>query len=119
MEEWLENNTHLQGNATYDSIYNDVEKILEDGIVTKEEQEYLIKILSKPVVDSKSNMRIDYIKKMIKNHHNIGIELIELIDDETMIQKIHDSAIKELRRILRGYAGFGSADTEIIFMVFF
>ena len=116
LEEWLENNTHLQGNQTYDSIYNAVEKILEDGIVTKEEQEYLIKLLSKPVVDSKSNMRIDYIKKLIKNHRNIGVELIELIDDETMIQKIHDSAIKELRRILRGYAGFGSADTEIIFI---
>ena len=46
LNKWLEENSNLAGNYPFDVITEAVTDILEDGVVTDEEREYLMKILS-------------------------------------------------------------------------
>ena len=39
---WLEDNSYLSGNYPYDRIYNKLAAVLEDGIITSQEQEELL-----------------------------------------------------------------------------
>ena len=59
LQEWLYNNAFLKGHFPYDRVYSTVEEVLEDGIVTKEESDYLIKEIAailNPVEQLKSSV---------------------------------------------------------------
>ena len=43
LQEWLYNNAFLKGHFPYDKIFLTVERVLEDGVITKEESDFLIK----------------------------------------------------------------------------
>jgi len=73
-------------------------------------------LISSSIIDSKSNLRIEYLKKQIRARDIIGIDLIELIDNEDMICKIHYSAEIQLKRKMESYSGISGADDEIIFL---
>ena len=59
LQEWLYNNAFLKGHFPYDKVFSTVEKVLEDGVVTKEESDYLIKEIAailNPVEQLKSSV---------------------------------------------------------------
>lgn len=113
---WLKNNTHLENIKVYENIYKIVKDILKDNIVTKEEQKELLELLSNSIIDSKFDLKIDYLKKLVLNRENIGMNLIESIDDEILIEKIHENAQGQLSRILNSYSGSASIDNELVFI---
>ena len=92
LNNWLNNNKQLRGITVYDNIALIVTKVLKDNIVTSDEQEELLRLISSSIIDSKTNLRIEYLKKQIRARNIIGIDLIELIDNEDMIHKIHYTA---------------------------
>ena len=98
LNNWLNNNKQLRGITVYDNITLIVAKVLEDNIVTSDEQEELLRLISSSIIDSKTNLRIEYLKKQIRARNIIGIDLIELIDNEDMIHKIHYTAEIQLKR---------------------
>lgn len=116
LNNWLNNNKQLRGITVYDNITLIVTKVLEDNIVTSDEQEELLQLISSSIIDSKTNLRIEFLKKQIRARNIIGIDLIELIDNEDMIHKIHYTAEIQLKRKLESYSGISGADDEIIFL---
>ena len=116
LNNWLNDNKQLRGITVYDNISLIVMKVLDDNIVTTDEQKELLHLISSSIIDSKSNLRIEYLKKQIRARNIIGIDLIELIDNEDMIRKIHYSAEIQLKRKMESYSGISVADDEIIFL---
>lgn len=116
LNNWLNDNKQLRGINVYDNISLIVMKVLEDNVVTSDEQKELLNLISSSIIDSKSNLRIEYLKKQIRARDIIGIDLIELIDNEDMIRKIHYSAEIQLKRKMESYSGISGADDEIIFL---
>ena len=116
LNKWLNDNKQLRGITVYDNISLIVTKVLEDNIVTSDEQKELLQLISSSIIDSKTNLRIEYLKKQIKERKVIGIDLIELIDNEDMIHKIHYSAEIQLKRKVESYSEISGTDDEIIFL---
>lgn len=69
LNNWLERNSHLSGNYPFDTIYKAVSEVLEDGIITDEEKNFLLDILSdftNPVESCSENIdNIDLTDKQI------------------------------------------------------
>ena len=84
-----------------------IEDILEDGIVTEEEQSELLEMLQNRIRESQFEVKLEYLCAQVKERKNIGVELIDILDDERVIQEIHRRAeIKLLQRLewnVRGY----------------
>ena len=55
LNNWLNNNKQLRGITVYDNIALIVTKVLEDNIVTSDEQEELLRLISSSIIDSKTN----------------------------------------------------------------
>ncbi len=65
LSSWMEDHTDLQGNPPFDHIFNALDKVLEDGIITQEELDGLKDIFSNfvdPVQSRKCQDRITSIK---------------------------------------------------------
>lgn len=63
-----------------------VDNILEDGIVTEEEQKQLLGMLSDRIIDSQFETKLDDLCKQVKARKNIGIDLIDILDNEIAIK---------------------------------
>ena len=116
LHSWLKNKNHLHGVKAYEQIYKIIEEILKDNIITVEEQKMLLEILSNSILDSKSSLKIEYLKKMVLNHKNIGVNIIEIMGNESIIHKIHESAQGQLSRTLNSYSGSALIDNELVFI---
>ena len=92
-----------------------IDKILEDGIVTKEEQSQLLDILQDRIHKSQFNNKIAHLRRLVKERENIGIDLIELLDNEDDMNEIHLQAERQLDKALSSYSGVLS-DSETVFI---
>ena len=96
------------------TIYSKLLEILEDGIITKNEQHDLIELLNKIIKDSQLEAKIDHIRYLIRNHKNIGLELIDLLNNQEAIDYIHSKAEKQLLLAMRSYSGCHFSDPQIV-----
>ncbi len=114
LKQWMDDNGDLiKTHSSNQEIAETIENILEDGIVTEEEQDNLLSLLSEKIQDSQLESKIDYLCKLVKQRKNIGVEIIDILDNEKSIFKIHKRAEEQLIRALNSYSGF-CANREII-----
>ena len=91
-----------------------IDSILEDGVVTEEEQEQLLQMLTVRIGLAHVETKIDYLRKQVKARNNIGIDLIDILDNEDVIEDIHRLAEYQLSQALLSYSGSFMADPEIV-----
>ena len=65
-----------------------IDRILEDGIVTKEEQTQLLDILKDRIHKLQFNNKLAYLRKLVKEKENIEIYLIYLLDNQDNMNEI-------------------------------
>ena len=106
------NNLHKNNNEV--KIKNALNDILQDGIITIEEQDYLLNLLKDKIGTLKLDSKIEYLKKLIKGKNNIGIELIDLLDSNNNMDYIHNMAQIQLKNALNSYSGLSIKDPEIV-----
>ena len=92
-----------------------IDRILEDGIVTKEEQSQLLDILQDRIHKSQFNSKIAHLRRLVKERENIGVDLIELLDNEDDMNEIHLQAERQLDKALSSYSG-ALNDPETVFI---
>ena len=92
-----------------------IDRILEDGIVTKEEQTQLLDILKDRIHKLQFNNKLAYLRKLVKERENIGIDLIDLLDNEDDMNEIHMQAERQLNSALSSFSGVLS-DSETVFI---
>ncbi len=116
LQNWLNKNWHLQGSYLYDQVTEVVNKIMMDKVIEEVETEYLLVILDELLNNYYIAQKIKLIKMYLKARENIGVKLIELIDDNNLIMKIHQEAQKQLLKLLETKCSIKEVDSDIIFI---
>lgn len=68
LSSWMEDHIELQGNALFDRIFNALDKVFEDGVVTQEELEHLKNLFADFVDPVKSRCCHDEITSIYGKH---------------------------------------------------
>ena len=90
-----------------------IDDILDDGVVTEEEQSVLLDMLSDRINNSQFETKLDYLCKLVRNRRNIGTDLIDILDNDIAMKEIHKRAEIQLMNGLSSYSGY-IANQEII-----
>lgn len=113
---WLEINKKLKGTYFYDRLVLVVNEVLEDGKLDDKEKNTLKTLLTFLLKDNKINQKIDILKNKIVEKEIIGMQLISLIDDSTIVKKIHNAALQQLKKLFTKNCSVYSIDCEIVFL---
>ena len=114
---WIsENRDDVTSQGFTSKLFQIIDNILEDNKITKKEQQVLLQLLSARINDSQIRTKIEYLCKQVKAHENIGLDLIDLLDNENAIKIIHDEAERQLAMALRSYMGSEVRNPEIVFV---
>lgn len=113
---WMSENTQLLGTYFYDRLHIVVNDVLKDRALDDTEKNKLKVLLSFLLKDNSLNQRIEVLKNKVKEKEIIGNQLIELIDDNTIIQKIHKQAMTQIRILINRNCSVYAIDCEIIFL---
>lgn len=117
LKQWLEAYGHIiKYHRPSAKLYCLVESILEDGIITQNEQDELLKLLNERVDRSHVETKLDYLRRLVREKKNIGVEIIDLLDNEDVIDEIHSMAEYQLKKALISYSGTEMNDPEIVFI---
>lgn len=117
LRDWMSDNGDDVGSQESASkLFQIIDDVLEDNVITDEEQQMLLRILSAKIEDSKIRTRIGYLCKQVKAHKNIGLDLIDLLDNENTVEIIHDEAEGQLNMALESYTGCMVRKSEIVFV---
>lgn len=116
LSEWLNNNIHLSGTLLYDKMRLIIKNVMQDGILDNEEKQE-IKALSTFLLKNNSLIyQVNDLKEKVKKGEIIGNQLIDLINDDTIISKIHNESIRQLNILLEGDGSVYYVDSEIIYL---
>ena len=116
LQKWLLKNTHLSGTYFYERLIKEIKEVLSDGILDDQEKLQLKILLTFLLKDNNLNKRIDILKSKVKEKEIIGNQLIELIDDNTIIGKIHKEAMEQMRILVNRNCSVYAIDCEIVFL---
>jgi len=117
LRDWMdENGEFVRTQGPTAKLCEMIDEILADDIVTVEEQNQLLKMLTARIDDSKINTKIEYLCKQVKAHKNIGLDLIDLLDNEDAIEIIHTEAESQLSMALSSYTGTYVRKPEMVFV---
>lgn len=117
LREWMKtNSSYIRGHKPSELICEKIDSILEDDIVTNEEQKALLDMLTKRIADTQLETKIEHLKNCVKEKKNIGIDLIDLLDNMDAIGIIHNRAERELNKTLNTYSVTYIQDPEIVFI---
>ena len=116
LKNWLNFNLILKGNLIFDKIFSTVNKVLEDGFISYDEERELLELFDCIIISKKDKMMINYIRALIKQGKNIGNNVILLFENEKLTKKIHLAAKAELLKALNKSTSINILNTEIIFI---
>lgn len=117
LKDWMDNyGDYVRGHEPSEVICNIIDDVLSDNIITVEEQEKLLELLANRINFTQIETKIESLKKQVKEKKNIGVELIDLLDNDEVMDMIHSRAEAELNRTLSSYSGFAHFDSEIVFI---
>ena len=107
----------IEINKNNKEILMKVDSILEDEIITNEEQNELFILIKEKIDKLEMDAKIEYVKKLIRKRENIGIELIKLLDNEESMNYIHLLSQSQIRRTLNTYSSIIISDPEIVLIL--
>lgn len=117
LKEWMEaNGDAIRQHKPSEALCKIVDDILADGVVTKEEQEQLLQLLSARISEFQFETKLEYLKKQVRARKNIGIDLIDILDNEDAVDEIHSQAEVQLRKTLNSYTCSYVRDQEVVFI---
>lgn len=90
-----------------------IDDVLNDGAVTEDEQQQFLALLDNQIKNSQFKTKLDYLCMQVKARKNIGIDLIDILDNEFVMVEIHRRAESQLIKALISYSNY-CANREII-----
>lgn len=103
----------IKGNKPSEALCKMVENILAYGIVTEEEQLELLHMISIRISGLQFKTKLEYLRKQVRIREEIGIDLIDILDNENALNEIHELAEIQLRKAIFSYTGY-LTDAEIV-----
>ena len=116
LKEWMEENSDfMKKNKSTEDLYPVIDNILKDGIITEKEQQHLLQLLTDIIKNIQFEAKLNYLYRQVKTRKNIGPDLINILDNESAISKIHNKAEIYLLAALESESNF-CINPEIIFI---
>ncbi|MBW9312198.1 hypothetical protein FDF23_11450 [Fusobacterium nucleatum] len=116
LKEWMEENSDfMKKNKSTEDLYPVIDNILKDGIITEKEQQHLLQLLTDIIKNIQFEAKLNYLYRQVKIRKNIGPDLINILDNESAISKIHNKAEIYLLAALESESNF-CINPEIIFI---
>lgn len=117
LNEWMrENREKIINHKPSQRLCRAIDEVLEDGIVTEEEQHKMLQMLSSRINNTQFETKLNYLCKQVKAKQNIGLDLIDLLYNQEAIEEIHDRAMWQLQAALNSYTGSYTSNGEIVFI---
>lgn len=114
LKEWMDDHGEtVRKNKSCSKLCSVIDDILFDGIVTEDEQNHLLKMLEDRIRNSQFEIKLEYLCHLVKEHKNIGTDLIDILDNEDSMNEIHKRAENQLIQAVSSYSGY-SNNQEII-----
>ena len=116
LKEWMEENSDfMKKNKSTEDLYPVIDNILKDGIITEKGQKYLLQLLTDIIKNIQFEAKLNYLYRQVKTRKNIGPDLINILDNESAISKIHNKAEIYLLAALESESNI-CINPEIIFI---
>ena len=98
LETWLGSNRDLLNNSLSGiTLRKTLETVIKEGFVSKEDKKLLLDTILERIRNTHFEKKLDNLCSKVKARKNIGIDLIDILDDEAAIEKIHRKAELRLR----------------------
>ena len=116
LNSWIDENQYLKGQLLFDKVNEAVKDILKDNKITREEENKLLSLLDKIIITGSEKIVINYLEEKIRHNENIGNNLISILDNKTLVYKIHTNSKHELIKALNKSTAINLLDTDLIFI---
>lgn len=114
LKEWMDAyGESIRDHKTSVELCKAIDDILADGVVTEEEQAELLMMLSDRINNAQFEIKLEYLCKLVKERKNIGVDLIDILNNESAMKSIHNRAERNLMQAVSSYSGY-CRDSEII-----
>lgn len=101
LKAWMDKHSnYIIGHNVSLGLCRVIDDLLKDNIVDDEEKTRLLDILSERLNISKLETKLDNLCNLVKARKNIGMDLINILDNEKTIQEIHNRAETQLMMAL-------------------
>lgn len=91
-----------------------IDDILEDGVVTEEEQADLLDMLNTRIQNAQFENKLAYLCKLVKEKKNIGAELIDILNNDSAMNEIHSRAERNLMQAVGSFSGYCANQESIV-----
>lgn len=117
LKNWMDkHNVIIKENKELNKLERIIDDIINDGVVTQEEQKQLLGYLTEHILNSRLDVKLQYLIERVKNRENIGVDLIDLLDNYDGMDIIHHKAERQLKSALNSYTGISVENQEIVFI---
>lgn len=107
LKDWMDTYGNLiREHKLSEELCKTIDNVLNDGVITEEEQQRLLEMLSNRIKDLQFETKLDYLCKQVKARKNIGIDLIDILDNESAMVEIHKRAESQLIKALSSYSNY-------------
>ena len=107
LKEWMNSNgDSIRNHKLSKELCKAIDDILKDGVVTKEEQVELLDLLNARICNVQLENKIAYLCKLVKEKKNIGADLIDILNNQFAMKKIHSKAENNLIQAVSSYSGY-------------
>lgn len=97
LNSWMEEYGDLiHENKQAQELHLIIDDILEDGVVTEEEQVQLLELLNTWINSAQFESKLEYLCRLVKERKNIGVDLIDILNNESAMAEIHRRAERQL-----------------------
>lgn len=114
LRKWIDSYGYIVKEYTLgEKLCNEIEDIIKQNSFAKIDQAEVIKYFDKIIKNIAFEEKLDYLCKLTEERKIIGVELIDILDNETAIKEIHSRAERKLIQMMNSYSGY-CAKSEII-----
>lgn len=114
LKDWMNSyGESIREHKSSTNLFKAIDDILDDGVVTEEEQTGLLEMLNRRIKKIQFETKLTYLCKLIKEKKNIGTELIDILNNEAAMNEIHSRAESNLMQSVGSYSGYCN-NSEII-----
>ncbi len=106
LQSWADKNRNLAYEPHQVEIIKMIDGILDDGVVTEEGQSMLLDMLSDQIHNAQFETKLDHLCKLVQSRKNIGMDLVDILDNDIAMKEVHERAERQLINGLSSYSGY-------------